>query len=60
MREKDVVDGEFQGTPINERAYAAAYLSADAESPDSVELREGLRAGALAFLEDLCVPAQQS
>ena len=50
-----MADGEFQGTPIAERAYAAAYLSADSESPDSVELREGLRAGALAFLEDLCV-----
>lgn len=52
VKEKDVVDGEFQREALAERQYAKAYLSQNQDSPETKELRRMVASGSLAFLEE--------
>lgn len=52
VREKDVINGEFQRAAIRERQYAQTYVDpATYQSADGVTLRNNLIEGAKAFLE---------
>ncbi|GAA6062838.1 hypothetical protein JCM10212_001844 [Sporobolomyces blumeae] len=52
VQERDVLNGEFQRAALQERQYAAAYLAADQEGQDSVELRRMVGEGARHYLEE--------
>ncbi|GAA6006571.1 linker nucleoporin NIC96 [Rhodotorula paludigena] len=52
VQERDVLHGEFQRAALQEREYAQAYLFADAESQDAVELRRKVGEGARGYLEE--------
>lgn len=55
VRERDVLNGEFQRTSITERQYARAYSTIDQESLEAVELRKMITEGAKEHLEEQCV-----
>ncbi|KAK4050856.1 nuclear pore complex subunit [Microbotryomycetes sp. JL201] len=52
VQERDVLNGEFQRTALQERQYAAAYLAKDQESLDAVQLRQMFGQGSRAYLEE--------
>ncbi len=52
VRERDVLNGEFQRTALQERQYAQGYLLADPESQDAVEVRRMIGDGAREYLEE--------
>ncbi|BGP34324.1 nuclear pore complex subunit [Rhodotorula toruloides] len=52
VQERDVLKGEFQQAALQERQYAKAYLLADQESQDAVELRRMVGDGARGYLEE--------
>lgn len=52
VRERDVLNGEFQRTALQERQYARGYLLADQESQDAIEVRQMIGDGAREYLEE--------
>ncbi|KAM0790861.1 hypothetical protein ACM66B_004702 [Microbotryomycetes sp. NB124-2] len=52
VQERDVLNGEFQRTALQERQYALAYLAKDQESLDAVQLRQMFSQGSRAYLEE--------
>lgn len=52
VRERDVLNGEFQRTALQERQYAQGYLLADQESQDAIEVRKMIGDGAREYLEE--------
>ncbi|GAA5993540.1 hypothetical protein JCM10908_000639 [Rhodotorula pacifica] len=52
VRERDVLNGEFQRTALQERQYAKGYLLADQESQDAIEVRKMIGDGAREYLEE--------
>lgn len=52
IRERDVVDGEFQREALTHRQYAKAYLSENQESQEAKEIRSMITSGALTHLEE--------
>lgn len=52
VQERDVLNGEFQRTALQERQYALAYLASDQESLEAVRLRQMIGEGARGFLEE--------
>lgn len=50
--ERDVLNGEFQRTALQERQYAQAYLMSDAESQDAAGVRKMIGDGAREYLEE--------
>ncbi|GAA5930513.1 hypothetical protein JCM3775_003790, partial [Rhodotorula graminis] len=52
VQERDVLNGEFQRTALQERQYAQAYLAEDQEQQGAVELRRMIGDGAKGYLEE--------
>ncbi|KPV73463.1 uncharacterized protein RHOBADRAFT_54687 [Rhodotorula graminis WP1] len=52
VQERDVLNGEFQRTALQERQYAQAYLAEDQEQQGVVELRRMIGDGAKGYLEE--------
>ncbi|BGP26679.1 nuclear pore complex protein Nup93 [Rhodotorula toruloides] len=52
VQERDVLNGEFQRTALQERQYAKAYLLASQESQDAVQVRRMIGDGAREYLEE--------
>ena len=55
VQERDVLNGEFQRTALQERQYATAYLAKDQDSADAVRLRQLFGDGSRAYLEEQSV-----
>lgn len=55
VQERDVLNGEFQRTALQERQYATAYLAKDQDSADAVRLRQMFGDGSRAYLEEQSV-----
>ncbi|GAA5859368.1 hypothetical protein JCM1840_004583 [Sporobolomyces johnsonii] len=52
VQERDVLNGEFQRTALQERQYAKAYLADDQEIQEAVELRRMISDGGRVHLEE--------
>ncbi|GAA5972866.1 hypothetical protein JCM21900_003328 [Sporobolomyces salmonicolor] len=52
VQERDVLNGEFQRTALQERQYAKAYLADNQETQEAVELRKMISDGGRAYLEE--------
>lgn len=52
VKERDVINGEFQREAMQEGQYSRAYQAVDQESSEAKELRSTLVSGGLVHLEE--------